>query len=379
MATTINATYKKYNGTDWDTIYFKTSASQVGESNGTLNFLRPNTHKVNGKSFWSGSAHQGITLYGTDIKVNNSSTSITIAQAINNLGDSMVGIDGKVDDLTAADISLSITGFSEITGTGLDNVQKFAAAVDTKFKTLESSLDELDGYAKLDSNGKIELTALPDSILGQVSYTGLFTPNSGSTTATIASDDGTNTSLTMTLPTDDQIKAGGLDDTTYYIPMIGNYFIASSAGSFNGITFSTGDWLIYNGATSGWGRVDNTDAVGSVAGLTGIITAANLVNALKGTTASTLAVGNHTHKYAGSSSAGGAATTALACTGNAATASKLLGAFAFAIGSKTANLDGSEDVSFTMDEITANTNYRKVYVGSTTPTAMRTGDIWLSY
>ena len=35
------------------------------------------------------------------------------------------------------------------------------------------------------------------------------------------------------------------------------------------------------------------------------------------------ASGTHTHNYAGSSSAGGAATTALACTGNAATATKL--------------------------------------------------------
>lgn len=377
MATTINATYKKYNGTDWDTIYFKTSASQVGESNGTLNFLRPNTHKVNGKSFWSGSAHQGITLYGTDIKVNNSSTSITIAQAINNLGDSMVGIDGKVDDLTAADISLSITGFSEITGTGLDNVQKFAAAVDTKFKTLESSLDELDGYAKLDSNGKIELTALPDSILGQVSYTGLFDANSNM--IMISDDAGANTTLTMKLPTKAEIAAGGLDDTTYYIPLIGNYFIVTIAGTFDGLVLGVGDWLIYNGTFSGWGKVDNTDAVSSVAGLTGIITAANLVNALKGTTASTLAVGNHTHKYAGSSSAGGAATTALACTGNSATATKLAAAANITIGASTKGFDGGSAISFALDDITSGSNYRKVYLGSTTPSAMRTGDIWLSY
>ena len=35
---TKNATYKVYNGTSWDDIYFKTAASQVGESS-TLKFL----------------------------------------------------------------------------------------------------------------------------------------------------------------------------------------------------------------------------------------------------------------------------------------------------------------------------------------------------
>lgn len=35
------------------------------------------------------------------------------------------------------------------------------------------------------------------------------------------------------------------------------------------------------------------------------------------------AASSHTHNYAGSSSAGGAATSALACTGNSATATKL--------------------------------------------------------
>ena len=35
------------------------------------------------------------------------------------------------------------------------------------------------------------------------------------------------------------------------------------------------------------------------------------------------AAASHTHNYAGSSSAGGAATTALTCTGNSATSSKL--------------------------------------------------------
>ena len=73
MATTLKATYKQFNGTDWDTVYFKTSAGQVGESS-SLVFLRPSTHKVNGKSFMDGTTHQSITLYGSDILVNSDTT-----------------------------------------------------------------------------------------------------------------------------------------------------------------------------------------------------------------------------------------------------------------------------------------------------------------
>ena len=42
-----------------------------------------------------------------------------------------------------------------------------------------------------------------------------------------------------------------------------------------------------------------------------------------GTTKNTISFGNHTHAYAGSSSVGGAATSALKCTGNSATATTL--------------------------------------------------------
>lgn len=59
-------------------------------------------------------------------------------------------------------------------------------------------------------------------------------------------------------------------------------------------------------------------------GGTGATTAANARSNLGITPANIgAAASSHTHNYAGASSAGGAATTALACTGNAATATKL--------------------------------------------------------
>jgi len=64
---TINATYKRYNGTSWDTIYFATSAAQVGES--SSRFFIKSSNTVNGKAF---TQNGGITLYAGDIKMSSS-------------------------------------------------------------------------------------------------------------------------------------------------------------------------------------------------------------------------------------------------------------------------------------------------------------------
>jgi hypothetical protein len=53
----------------------------------------------------------------------------------------------------------------------------------------------------------------------------------------------------------------------------GYYYIVSTAGTFAGISFEVGDWIISNG--SAWQKVDNTDAVSSVFGRTGNVIAAN--------------------------------------------------------------------------------------------------------
>ena len=71
---------------------------------------------------------------------------------------------------------------------------------------------------------------------------------------------------------------------------------------------------------------------------------------------------SHTHNYAGSASAGGPATTALTCTGNSATATKLATARTIALtGSVTGSgsFDGSGNLS-----ITTTTNHTHSYAGS---------------
>ena len=87
----------------------------------------------------------------------------------------------------------------------------------------------LDKKANLDINNKIPLSEIPDSILGQLKYMGVWDFGSG-------------------LPTGAQK---------------GNYWITSVSG--NG--YEVGDWAVYNGTS--FDKVDNTDAVSSVAGRTG--------------------------------------------------------------------------------------------------------------
>lgn len=101
----------------------------------------------------------------------------------------------------------------------------------------------VNGVATLDENMKITASQLPDWLLGQVHFSGLF-------------------------------------DAQNYIPKLpmapdssyeGKYYIVSAAGSFMGISFEIGDWCIFSGGQ--WRKVDNTDAVSTVFGRTGNVQA----------------------------------------------------------------------------------------------------------
>ena len=137
-----------------------------------------------------------------------------------------------------------------------------------------------NGVATLDVNGKVVLTQIPDSILGQLEYVGTWN--------------------FTTMPTATQK---------------GQYWIANVSG--NG--YVVGDWAVWNGVA--FDKVDNTDAVASVAGRTGNVvltktdvglanvdnTADNVKNVLsatKWTTARTLSL---TGDVTGSSSIDGSA------------------------------------------------------------------------
>jgi hypothetical protein len=102
-----------------------------------------------------------------------------------------------------------------------------------------------NGYASLDSNGKVPLAQINDALIGNVNYQGLW--NAATNTPTLVNPPSSGTK--------------------------GYYYIVSTAGTFAGISFEVGDWIISNG--SAWQKVDNTDAVSSVFGRTGNVIAAN--------------------------------------------------------------------------------------------------------
>lgn len=109
-------------------------------------------------------------------------------------------------------------------------------------KVDKSSIGEPNGVASLDATGKIPLSEIPDSIIGQVEYMGTW---------------------------------NALTNTPTLNPLVpeekGHYYVVSVAGVFGGVDYQVGDWIISNGIE--WQKVDNTDAVTSVFGRIGAILA----------------------------------------------------------------------------------------------------------
>ncbi|BCM19258.1 hypothetical protein [Mesorhizobium sp. J8] len=124
------------------------------------------------------------------------------------------------------------------------------AALDAKQD--ESEKGNANGYASLGADGKVPAAQLPSTLFGSLNYQGDWNANTNS-------------------PTIPAAAAGNK----------GWYYMVSVAGaaSVGGITdWKVGDWAVSDGTK--WVKIDNTDAVASVAGLTGAITAAALKTAL---------------------------------------------------------------------------------------------------
>ena len=121
------------------------------------------------------------------------------------------------------------TNPTTVSGYGLTDVYtKTENNTSLALKVNNSEKGVANGIATLDTNGKVVLTQIPDSVLGQLEYIGIWN--------------------FATLPTATEK---------------GQYWIASVAG--NG--YEVGDWAVWNG--SAFDKVDNTDAVATVAGRTG--------------------------------------------------------------------------------------------------------------
>lgn len=124
-------------------------------------------------------------------------------------------------------------------------IQAGFTAVGNVVKTKISSSEKgaANGVATLDGAGKLTSSQLPASVIGGLIYQGVW-------------DASTNT------PTIPAAAAGNK----------GYYYKVSVAGTTLVDTINdwkVGDWITSNGAT--WDKIDNTDAVSSVAGRTGAI------------------------------------------------------------------------------------------------------------
>ena len=118
------------------------------------------------------------------------------------------------------------------------------ASLDGASKVVQepASKGAANGIASLDGTGKVPASQLPDAIVGALKYMGVR----DATTA------------------EPSPKAKG------------DYYVISVQGTvaLSGITdWKVGDWAVYDGAA--WGKVDNTDAVTSIFGRAGTVTAQN--------------------------------------------------------------------------------------------------------
>ena len=121
------------------------------------------------------------------------------------------------------------TNPTTVSGYGLTDVYtKTENNASLALKVNNSEKGVANGIATLGANGKVVLTQIPDSLLGQLEYIGIWN--------------------FATLPTATEK---------------GQYWIASVSG--NG--YEVGDWAVWNG--SAFDKVDNTDAVATVAGRIG--------------------------------------------------------------------------------------------------------------
>lgn len=124
-----------------------------------------------------------------------------------------------------------------------------------------------NGYVPLNSSTEIDLAYFPDAILGQLLYGGVVNISTAVATLTNNAKTKLGTVLSTITLTNDATAITG------YTANEGIYYIATVSGTFAGISFEVGDWLVSIG--SAWVKVDNTDAISSFNTRTGAITLLN--------------------------------------------------------------------------------------------------------
>lgn len=142
------AYYKRYNGSDWDTIYFWTLSGVVAESDEKW-FMKP-SNTVNGKKF---AKTGGVTLYGSDITLGNPASGTTTGITIGADTDFNLGMGSDSSSTVTANFGLVLNAVAY-----LDEYLKGAdTALGTRIKKIEDAYGS-DGDIITTSNMGTKIT-----------------------------------------------------------------------------------------------------------------------------------------------------------------------------------------------------------------------------
>lgn len=170
MADYTNATYRRYNGTSWEIIHFKTNAGQVVETN-TKRFLVPETHTVNGQKFFDDSnTAQAIVLNGYDILVGGSVTglnNLSVGNALANMNQSI----SEIRDIIGQSVVTMVKTPTMTTGeTGVvDLTDDFALYLPLTGGTLTGALEATELKAsnlQIEDRGGVTVSIEPNATFG---------------------------------------------------------------------------------------------------------------------------------------------------------------------------------------------------------------------
>ena len=202
-----------------DSINSDISSLQTGKADKTVNFTAGNGITGGGTL----AANRTFTL-GTPSTLDGASTNAVTATS-----------HSHAINVTQTDVGLSNVDNTADADKPVSGPQQTAL----NLKVNNSEKGVADGVATLDAGGKVPISQISDTVLGQVEYMGSWNA-------------ATNT---PTLPTTPEKK--------------GDYYVVNTAGDRFGMSFNVGDWIISNGTA--WEKVDNTDQVVSVNGKIGAV------------------------------------------------------------------------------------------------------------
>lgn len=211
-------------------------------------------------------AGNGLTSSGTDTVTISLGTPSASGSGSNTYGSNGVTTNSHTHQIKLPDATETEKGVVQLAtqdeiNTGTNTTKVITPATLGKGKA--------SGVASLDANSKIITSQLPDYLLGQVMYGG--NASTVATTTIVSPSDSLKTKKNITATSISIVNsATSTTANTYgYKDMEGVYFICQASGTFAGVSFETGDWIISTGAK--WEKIDNTDAVKSVNGQTGAV------------------------------------------------------------------------------------------------------------